>query len=77
MSDLAVSFMTLVSDYNSWTANDVMNHIERLIKPKVSIDRVFSVIDEEIDIEVNNDAHSSATISFLFNFFGDLLNKGI
>jgi hypothetical protein len=37
MSGIAVSFMTLASDYNGWTPNDVMNHIERLSKPKLEI----------------------------------------
>jgi len=37
MSDIAVSFMTLASDYNGWTPNDAMNHMERLSKPKLEI----------------------------------------
>jgi hypothetical protein len=37
MSNIAVSFMTLASDYNGWTTNDVMKHIEKLSKPKLEI----------------------------------------
>jgi hypothetical protein len=37
MSHIAVSFMTLASDYNGWTPKDVMKHIERLSKPKLEI----------------------------------------